>query len=107
MKTIIIAVGIVIAMGVIVNNLDDMRSFFDNSIEVTKIDEEVIEEVPAQKVDIIDEAKAELERINLELDEEETRLLDEKSKNQTEFDEKQLELETKLEQIRETRTSFQ
>ena len=96
-----------IAMGVIVNNLDDMRSFFDNSIEVTKIDEEVIEEVPAQKVDIIDEAKAELERINLELDEEETRLLDEKSKNQTEFDEKQLELETKLEQIRETRTSFQ
>lgn len=55
-----------------------------------------VEEVTTQEVDVIDAAKAELERINQELDAEEQRLLEERS-----------QIESRLEQIRSTRSSFQ
>ena len=83
-----------------------------NSLEVDKIDkeeidkEELVKEV-VQEVDVIDSANTELERINTELDQEETRLLEKKASNKSDFEEKQLELENRLEKIRETRTSFQ
>ena len=54
---------------------------------------EVVEQM---EVDIVESAKLELERINLELDGEEVRLLEERDA-----------IDTRLEQIRETRTSFQ
>ena len=83
-----------------------------NSLEVDKIDKEVIDKEEsvkevAQEVDVIDSANTELERINTELDQEETRLLEKKASNKSDFEEKQLELENRLEKIRETRTSFQ
>lgn len=83
-----------------------------NSLEVVKIDKEVIDKEEfvkevVQEVDVIDSANTELERINTELDQEETRLLEKKASNKADFEEKQLELENRLEKIRETRTSFQ
>ena len=98
-KTTVIALCFVLVVGVVagVEALD--RS---NSLEVDKIDKEVV-----QEVDVIDSANTELERINTELDQEETRLLEKKASNKSDFEEKQLELENRLEKIRETRTSFQ
>ena len=83
-----------------------------NSLEVVKIDKEVIDKEEfvkevVQEVDVIDSANTELERINTELDQEETRLLEKKASNKSDFEEKQLELENRLEKIRKTRTSFQ
>jgi gamma-glutamyltranspeptidase len=57
--------------------------------------------------DLIDEAKAELERINAELDAEEMRLLEEKAAIEAEAAAKLEAVEKRLEQIRETRVSFQ
>ena len=78
-----------------------------NSLEVDKIDKEELVKEVVQEVDVIDSANTELERINTELDQEETRLLEKKASNKSDFEEKQLELENRLEKIRETRTSFQ
>ena len=78
-----------------------------NSLEVVKIDKEEFVKEVVQEVDVIDSANTELERINTELDQEETRLLEKKASNKSDFEEKQLELENRLEKIRETRTSFQ
>ena len=58
--------------------------------------ERVVEEVHEEEKDVVEEAQRELERINNELDQEETRLLEEKA-----------QIEERLEQIRETRVSFQ
>jgi len=108
-KTTVIALCFVLVVGVVagVEALD--RS---NSLEVVKIDKEVIDKEEfvkevVQEVDVIDSANTELERINTELDQEETRLLEKKASNKSDFEEKQLELENRLEKIRETRTSFQ
>jgi len=57
--------------------------------------------------DLIDEAKAELERINAELDAEETRLLEEKAVIEAEAAAQLDAVEKRLEQIRDTRVSFQ
>ena len=56
--------------------------------------------------DPIMEAKAELERINAELDAEETRLLEEKAAIEAEAAAKLDAVEQRLEQIRETRVNF-
>lgn len=57
--------------------------------------------------DLIDEAKAELERINAELDAEEMRLLEEKAAIEAEAAAKLEAVELRLEQIRDTRLDFQ
>jgi hypothetical protein len=103
-KTTVIALCFVLVVGVVAGVEALNRS---NSLEVVKIDkEESVKEV-IQEVDVIDSANTELERINTELDQEETRLLEKKASNKADFEEKQLELENRLEKIRETRTSFQ
>ena len=103
-KTTVIALCFVLVVGVVAGVEALNRS---NSLEVVKIEtEESFEEV-VQEVDVIDSANTELERINTELDQEETRLLEKKASNKADFEEKQLELENRLEKIRETRTSFQ
>ena len=103
-KTTVIALCFVLVVGVVagVEALD--RS---NSLEVVKIDKEEFVKEVVQEVDVIDSANTELERINTELDQEETRLLEKKASNKSDFEEKQLELENRLEKIRKTRTSFQ
>jgi len=98
---LVVAFGTVLVLAVI-GTLNESNIAEVNTIEV----EEVIEEV-VQEVDVIDSANTELERINTELDQEETRLLEKKANNKADFEEKQLELENRLEKIRETRTSFQ
>jgi hypothetical protein len=103
-KTTVIALCFVLVVGVVAGVEALNRS---NSLEVVKIDkEESVKEV-IQEVDVIDSANTELERINTELDQEETRLLEKKASNKADFEEKQLELENRLEKIRKTRTSFQ
>jgi len=103
-KTTVIALCFVLVVGVVAGVEALNRS---NSLEVVKIEtEESFEEV-VQEVDVIDSANTELERINTELDQEETRLLEKKASNKADFEEKQLELENRLEKIRKTRTSFQ
>lgn len=95
MKTIVIAVGLVIAMGVVLQVMNDL-----NTTEVqwgsTATTTELVKEVLPEEVDVVESARVQLERINTQLDEEETRLLEEKKA-----------IDARLEQIRETRTSFQ
>ena len=103
-KTTVIALCFVLVVGVVAGVEALNRS---NSLEVDKIDKEELVKEVVQEVDVIDSANTELERINTELDQEETRLLEKKASNKADFEEKQLELENRLEKIRETRTSFQ
>jgi hydroxylamine reductase (hybrid-cluster protein) len=65
---------------------------------VVKVEREQVATTTEESVeaDVIDAAKLELERINKELDLEETRLLEERDA-----------IDARLERIRETRTSFQ
>ena len=103
-KATVIALCFVLVVGVVAGVEALNRS---NSLEVVKIDKEEFVKEVVQEVDVIDSANTELERINTELDQEETRLLEKKANNKADFEEKQLELENRLEKIRETRTSFQ
>ena len=64
--------------------------------DVVVINERPMVEEEVVEVDIVESAKLELERINLELDAEESRLLEERER-----------IDSQLEQILETRTSFQ
>ena len=93
MKTIIGALMVVGVGGVIVIGLLNEQG----TVEAVnpKVEKEVVEVQPEVEVDVVEAAKAELERINLELDEEETRLLEERKA-----------IDARLETIRETRTSF-
>ena len=104
-KTTVFALCFVLVVGVVVAGVEALNR--SNSLEVVKIDKEEFVKEVVQEVDVIDSANTELERINTELDQEETRLLEKKASNKADFEEKQLELENRLEKIRETRTSFQ
>ena len=76
--------------------------------ENVKVEKETVEQIEETvEVDMIEAAKVELERINAELDAEETRLLEDKAAVEAKAAAEVLEIESKLEQIRETRTSFQ
>jgi hypothetical protein len=57
--------------------------------------------------DVIDEARKELERINKELDKEETQLLEDIKVIEAEAQAKVADKKTRLERIRETRGFFQ
>jgi predicted nucleic acid-binding Zn-ribbon protein len=88
---IIIGVGFLVVMGVVA------LSQFGSSTEVIQ-ERTASSSVPLIEedvLDIIESARKELERINTELDAEETRLLEERKK-----------LDARLEQIRETRSGF-
>ena len=104
-KTTVFALCFVLVVGVVVAGVEALNR--SNSLEVVKIDKEEFVKEVVQEVDVIDSANTELERINTELDQEETRLLEKKASNKADFEEKQLELENRLEKIRKTRTSFQ
>jgi len=104
MKTIIGALMVVGVVGVIVIGLLNEQG----TVEAVnpKVEKEVVEVQP-EEVDVVEAAKAELDRINIELHEEETRLLSEKEAVEAQAAAEVAEIEARLEQIRETRTSFQ
>lgn len=77
-----------------------LASQFGSIVEVEKDDAEVASstttEIIKEETDVVAEANRELERISAELDAEETRLLEERQ-----------QIDDRLEQIRQTRMSFQ
>lgn len=77
-----------------------LASQFGSTVEVEKDDTEVASstttEIIKEETDVVAEANRELERISAELDAEETRLLEERQ-----------QIDDRLEQIRQTRMSFQ
>lgn len=91
MKTIIIAtvVGSLIIGGILFN-IPSTTEFVQESTEV-----EITAQPEVVEVDVIDSAKAELERINQELDAEEARLKEEIAERQS-----------RIERIKETRQGF-
>ena len=102
MKTIIIATGLVIVMGVLVH-------YFDNSGEVILNEKPQISATSTEVVveeDVIEKANRELERINQELDDEESRLLEKQELLDLEYASSSDIIQSRLEEIRETRTSF-
>lgn len=92
----------VIAMGLAVQFIPNTAEVMNNitASSTTPVIEEEIE------VDVVESAKAELERINIQLDEEEVKLLEQKTAIEAEKAAQLSEIEERLEQIRETRTSF-
>jgi len=117
----VVALGIVLVLAVI-GTLNKSNTAEVNTIEV----EEVIEVItPEQEVDLIDKANQELQRINEELDAEEMLLVESKASNTNKYEEEkarlqqmqeanklQFELEqeklnSRIDLIQETRTSFQ
>ena len=97
MKFILIAGIAVLGMGVAV-------TYIPSVTEVNKIEtEEIIKEIEVEvEVDALSQAQAQLDAANLILDEEESKLLGEIE----ELQKQEAEKEARLEQIRETRTSF-
>ena len=92
MKAIItIGVVVVIMGGLVINaQLSQPEEVWKERAETATTTMEVVEEL-----DVVEAAQAELDRINMELDAEEARLLEEAAV-----------IESKLEKIRETRMSF-
>lgn len=88
-----LTVGFIIAVGIAI------MSQYQTTEEVVKTTPEptgTTTPIMQETVDVIEEARRELERINNELDAEETRLLEERG-----------EIDSRLEEIRKTRMSFQ
>ena len=106
MKTIIGSLVVVVLLGGITYGiLNEQASIVVQNVQPEVETVEQVEETV--EVDMIEAAKAELERINTELDAEETRLLEDKAAVEAKAAAEVAEIESKLEQIRETRTSFQ
>ena len=97
---LIVLFGIIVFVNVNDNNVVTYEAKTATSTVATTTTEAV-------ERDVVEEAQAELERINTELDAEETRLLEEIEVIQLEAQSQVDEREQRLEQIRETRVSFQ
>jgi len=79
---------------------------FDKTVEYTAPEAQNEPELVVEEPDVVKAAKIELERINAELDAEETRLLEEKAKLEAQYKTETDSIEMQLSEIRETRTSF-
>lgn len=91
--------GTIVWAGIVIMNKGNTLEV--NNVEtIIEIEEEVIE------LDLIDQSKAEIERISLELDAEETRILEQKAELLKKFEEEQARLDKELERIIEIRLSF-
>jgi hypothetical protein len=104
MKTLLLTGVIVVVMGGLALNAK-----FGQPVEVTNTKLDVATttvEAVEEEVDMIEAAKAELDRINTELDAEETRLLEAKAAVEAQAAAEVAEIETKLEAIRDTRSGF-
>jgi len=104
MKTLLLTGVIVVVMGGLVANAK-----YGAPVEVTNVKLDTATttvEAVEEEVDMIEAAKAELDRINTELDAEETRLLEAKAAVEAQAAAEVAEIETKLEAIRDTRSGF-
>ena len=82
---------------------------FGNTVEVENVKEPVADHATTTvevEVDSLQAAQSQLEEANRILDEEETKLLQEKQKLEEQHQLRIDEIEARLEQVRETRTSF-
>jgi hypothetical protein len=106
MKTKLTILVVLIVVGIIllgqIGNVVEVGG--DERIEFR---EEPTVEAVVTPTDVIDEARKELERINAELDKEETQLLEDIKVIEAEAQAKVADKKTRLEKIRETRSSFQ
>ena len=112
----IFAVIIIVIVGVnVVLNLKSETSYF-KAVEAVE-DSVDLKEDTVKEVDKIEKAKADMERISLELDTEESKLLEEKATLEAEYEQeiatrkaeheaKQAEKDLRLEAITEIRLSF-
>jgi molybdenum-dependent DNA-binding transcriptional regulator ModE len=94
---------LVVSVGIIGGTLQNSKSIEYERPDVTST---VATTTEVLERDVVSEAQAELERINAELDAEETRLLEEIEAIQLKAQSQVAEREQRLEQIRETRVSF-
>ena len=101
MNKLIIIAGLAIVVG-----LAAFSSIFNEDVVVVNERETTVVETVVEE-DLIDAAKKELERINGELDTEETQLLEDIKTIEAEALAKVAEKKARLEKIRETRSSFQ
>ena len=101
MNKLIIIAGLAIVVG-----LAAVSSIFNEDVVVVNERETTVVETVVEE-DLIDAAKKELERINGELDTEETQLLEDIKTIEAEALAKVAEKKARLEKIRETRSSFQ
>lgn len=90
-----LALGVVIGLGMIGGVTYILLGGNDYVAEQTNATSTVVAEQAVEEIDVIDAAKAGLEKINTDLDQEETNLLEERAA-----------IDARLERIRETRTSF-
>ena len=104
-KQQLFVVGMIVVFGIIVFILNNDNNVVTYEAETATSTVATTTEVLER--DVVGEAQAELERINAELDAEETRLLEEIEAIQLEAQSQVDEREQRLEQIRETRVSFQ
>jgi preprotein translocase subunit SecF len=106
MKTKLTILAVLIVVGIIL--LGQIGSVVEvGSNERIEFREEPTVEAVVTPTDVIDEARKELERINAELDKEETQLLEDIKVIEAEAQAKVADKKTRLEKIRETRSSFQ
>lgn len=104
MKKVAIITGLVIVMSVglyFVYTNEEVIAVNPQTMSTTTV-ETVVEEV-----DVIDSAQAELDRINAELDQEETKLLGEIEQIEADAQARIDAKKARIEKIQETRTSFQ
>ena len=89
-------------MGVLVSHTYGTKTEVIHNIkpQISATSTEMVEE------DVIEKANRELERINQELDAEETRLLNEQEVLDAQYASSSEVIQKRLEEIRETRTSF-
>jgi preprotein translocase subunit SecF len=106
MKTKLTILVVLIVVGIAL--LGQIGSVVEvGSDERIEFREEPTVEAVVTPTDVIDEARKELERINAELDKEETQLLEDIKVIEAEAQAKVADKKTRLEKIRETRSSFQ
>lgn len=100
MKSIIIAVIVVVVMGVLLSfTSSDPVSYVKEATEVVR-EEEVVE------IDPVEEARLQLEEANRKLDEQEAKIKAEREAAQLEWEAKEQEYKDRLEEIKNLRVSF-
>ena len=89
--------------------LGALEYFYEEPTTYEAPEPEVVEvtEPTPEPVDVITDAQRQLDEVNKRLDEEETRLLGDKTELQKQYDSEVAAIEARLEKIRETRMSFQ
>jgi len=105
--TLLIALAVVVGIGAVGSYLNKPLNVSGVQDGVVSATSTTMEVVPEEEIDVVESAKVELERINQELDAEETRLVEERKRIQAEKDAELKEIDARLDEINQTRVSFQ